>query len=139
MKSPSSPISSTNSPQSSSPGNNSPLKVVGVVAASTNKGGKAAAGVEIPWAASTSYTAGVSYVMNDSRKVYACITTGLSASSGGPTGTGSSCVDWIGWYYRGLPARHRPGVTVAELWRLCADSGYILGSREGYESACIHF
>lgn len=46
------------------------------------------------WAGSTSYAVG-NYRMNDSGKIYqvASITTGISAASGGPTGTGSGIVD----------------------------------------------
>lgn len=43
------------------------------------------------WAASTSYTAGV-YRANGAN-IYKCMTGGTSASSGGPTGTGSGITD----------------------------------------------
>ncbi len=44
------------------------------------------------WAGSTAYTVG-NIVYNDTAKVYVCVTAGTSASSGGPTGTGSSISD----------------------------------------------
>lgn len=62
-------------------------------------------GTAIPsaWAASTSYTAGASGVSNDSGKQYRCITTGTSAGSGGPTGTGADITDGTAhWKYIGL-------------------------------------
>lgn len=45
-----------------------------------------------PWQASTAYVIG-DHVVNDSGKVYVCDTAGTSASSGGPTGTGSNITD----------------------------------------------
>lgn len=44
------------------------------------------------WAADTAYTAG-DYVKNDGDKIYIADTSGTSASSGGPTGTGSNITD----------------------------------------------
>jgi hypothetical protein len=44
------------------------------------------------WVASTAYSEGA-LVTNDSAKVYVCRTTGTSAGSGGPTGTGSAISD----------------------------------------------
>ena len=46
----------------------------------------------LPWAASTAYVVG-DRVTNDSGKIYECDTAGTSASSGGPTGTGSNITD----------------------------------------------
>lgn len=45
-----------------------------------------------PWKASTAYAVG-DYVTNDSGKVYVCTSAGTSASSGGPTGTGTGITD----------------------------------------------
>jgi hypothetical protein len=51
------------------------------------------------WQSSTAYTVDT-LVTNDSGKVYICITAGTSASSGGPTGTGSSITDGTAaWMY----------------------------------------
>lgn len=44
------------------------------------------------WAASTAYSVG-DYVTNDSGKLYVCDTSGTSAASGGPTGTGANITD----------------------------------------------
>lgn len=51
------------------------------------------------WAGSTAYGLNA-LVLNDSGKTYVCITPGTSASSGGPTGTGSSISDGtVTWKY----------------------------------------
>lgn len=51
------------------------------------------------WAASTAYNKG-DLALNDSGKTYVCITVGTSASSGGPTGTGSNITDGTAhWKY----------------------------------------
>ena len=63
--------------------------------------------VTTAWAGSTGYqtgsaTAVASFVTNDSGKVYVCTVSGTSASSGGPTGTGSGIVDGsCTWNYIG--------------------------------------
>src|SRR5688572_16031778 len=44
------------------------------------------------WAGSTAYTTG-QYRMNDTGKIYVVTSGGTSASSGGPTGTGSGITD----------------------------------------------
>jgi len=44
------------------------------------------------WAISTAYVVGA-VVLNDTNKIYACVTAGTSAGAGGPTGTGSGIVD----------------------------------------------
>jgi hypothetical protein len=44
------------------------------------------------WIASTAYTAG-KLVLNDTDKIYECVTGGTSAGSGGPTGTGTNISD----------------------------------------------
>jgi hypothetical protein len=44
------------------------------------------------WIRSTFYIVG-DYCTNDTGKTYVCVTAGLSASSGGPTGTGSAIAD----------------------------------------------
>lgn len=52
-----------------------------------------------PWKASTAYAVGDT-ITNDSGKVYRCATAGTSASSGGPTGTGSGITDGTAvWNY----------------------------------------
>jgi uncharacterized phage protein gp47/JayE len=57
------------------------------------------------WVALTSYTVDSSVVTNDSGKLYACIQSGVSAASGGPTGTGSSIADGsCVWSYIGTGA-----------------------------------
>lgn len=59
------------------------------------------------WANTTAYTAGPAgvarhVVTNDTGKIYACITAGTSAGSGGPTGTGSNITDGTAhWAYVG--------------------------------------
>lgn len=54
-----------------------------------------------PWVASTAYEQGI-LVINDSNKLYYCRTAGTSASSGGPTGTGTAINDGtIVWAYVG--------------------------------------
>lgn len=59
------------------------------------------------WAATTAYVAtpGVrSVVTNDGGRSYICITSGTSAGSGGPTGTGSDITDGtVHWYFLGQP------------------------------------
>lgn len=56
------------------------------------------------WAATTGYTTtNPDFVTNDSGKLYECITSGTSAGSGGPTGTGSNITDGTThWQYKGL-------------------------------------
>jgi hypothetical protein len=44
------------------------------------------------WAISTAYVVGA-VVLNDTNKIYACVTAGTSAGAGGPTGTGAGIVD----------------------------------------------
>lgn len=46
----------------------------------------------VAWAASTAYAVGA-LALNDSGKSYICTTAGTSASSGGPTGTGTGIAD----------------------------------------------
>lgn len=46
----------------------------------------------ITWKASANFPAGA-HCINDSNKVYRCTTGGVSASSGGPTGTGGTITD----------------------------------------------
>ncbi len=54
----------------------------------------------VPWAASQAYVEG-DLVQNDSGKVYKCTNGGTSASSGGPTGTGSNIADnTVRWDYQ---------------------------------------
>ena len=54
------------------------------------------------WGSSTAYTAKTSWVINDTGKVYLCTTSGTSAGSGGPTGTGSDITDGTAhWTYIG--------------------------------------
>lgn len=51
------------------------------------------------WVNSTAYTVGV-LVLNDTNKIYECVTAGTSAGSGGPTGTGSAITDGtVVWNY----------------------------------------
>lgn len=53
------------------------------------------------WALSTAYSVGDRRT-NDAGKVYQCITAGTSASSGGPTGTGTDITDGgVHWTYIG--------------------------------------
>lgn len=55
-----------------------------------------------PWVATRPYAVG-NQVTNDSNKVYICVTEGTTASSGGPTGTGSGIADGtVVWDYVGL-------------------------------------
>jgi len=56
------------------------------------------------WAGTTAYsTSGPDFVSNDGGKLYQCVTSGTSAGSGGPTGTGSGIVDGSAhWDYVGL-------------------------------------
>jgi hypothetical protein len=44
------------------------------------------------WVLSTAYVVG-SVVLNDTDKIYACVTAGTSAGAGGPTGTGTAIAD----------------------------------------------
>lgn len=57
------------------------------------------------WAATTAYSATVgarSVVLNDNGRAYICITSGTSAGSGGPTGTGTDITDGtVHWRYLG--------------------------------------
>lgn len=54
------------------------------------------------WLPSTAYTSGVSIVKN-AGNVYTCSLTGVSAPSGGPTGTGTGIVDGTAeWDFQGL-------------------------------------
>lgn len=54
------------------------------------------------WAATTAYTTKTSWVINDTGKLYLCTTSGTSAGSGGPTGTGSDITDGSAhWTYIG--------------------------------------
>jgi hypothetical protein len=54
------------------------------------------------WAASTAFAVG-QMVNNDTGKVYKCVTAGTSASSGGPTGTGTGISDGtVTWDYYGV-------------------------------------
>lgn len=51
------------------------------------------------WIASTAYVVG-DLVKNDTTRIYECVTAGTSASSGGPTGTGSAISDGTAsWNY----------------------------------------
>jgi hypothetical protein len=51
------------------------------------------------WIISTAYTVGV-LALNDTNKIYECVTAGTSAGSGGPTGTGSAITDGtVVWNY----------------------------------------
>jgi hypothetical protein len=51
------------------------------------------------WVNSTAYAVGV-LVLNDTNKIYECVTAGTSAGSGGPTGTGSAITDGtVVWSY----------------------------------------
>lgn len=50
-----------------------------------------AAGVSA-WQSATAYAVGA-YVTNDTSKAYVCVTAGISAASGGPTGTGDAIAD----------------------------------------------
>jgi hypothetical protein len=53
------------------------------------------------WQASTAYALG-QHIINDSGKVYLCVTAGTSAGSGGPTGTSSGITDGsVSWNYVG--------------------------------------
>lgn len=55
--------------------------------------------ISMPWPAAHNVVAG-EYVTNDSGKVYRCTTGGLTASSGGPTGTGATISDGTAvWAY----------------------------------------
>lgn len=70
------------------------------------------------WAGSTAYALGASRT-NDGGKVYRCTSAGTSASSGGPTGTGTSISDGTCvWDYVGTPS-------VATLFDARANSGSI--------------
>lgn len=61
------------------------------------------------WAISTAYAVPGHVVINDSGKAYALVTAGTSASSGGPTGTGSSITDGTCvWQYIGTQAAFLP-------------------------------
>jgi hypothetical protein len=56
------------------------------------------------WAADTAYLAG-HLRLNDTDKIYECVTAGTSAGSGGPTGTGSGITDGTAvWNYLGPKA-----------------------------------
>lgn len=56
------------------------------------------------WTASTAVALGIQRT-NDSGKIYTCIQAGTTASSGGPTGTGSSITDGTAkWAYAGQSA-----------------------------------
>lgn len=55
----------------------------------------------VAWAATTAYDEGF-LVTNDSGKLYLCITAGISAGSGGPTGTAADITDGtVHWMYAG--------------------------------------
>lgn len=57
------------------------------------------------WVLSTAYTVPGRLVTNDSGKIYELVTAGTSASSGGPTGTGTSITDGTCvWKYIGVKA-----------------------------------
>lgn len=61
-------------------------------------------GTPVAWAPSTAYvaTAGARSVVTNGGRAYICITAGTSASSGGPTGTGTDITDGTAhWYYLG--------------------------------------
>jgi hypothetical protein len=51
------------------------------------------------WGADTDYEVG-NLVLNDTDKIYVCVTAGTSAGAGGPTGTGSGISDnTVEWDY----------------------------------------
>lgn len=61
-------------------------------------------GTATAWAASTSYSAtpGSRSVVTNVGRAYICITSGTSAGSGGPTGTGTDITDnTVHWYFLG--------------------------------------
>lgn len=65
-----------------------------------------------PWTATRNYTVGAA-VTNDGGKVYRCTTGGVAASSGGPTGTGTSIADGAAvWQYIGADIASIGGMTV---------------------------
>jgi len=56
------------------------------------------------WLPNTVYPAAAFSIVNNDGKSYVCIGSGTSASSGGPTGTGSSITDGTAtWQYQGVP------------------------------------
>lgn len=56
----------------------------------------------VAWQASHAYTALTDWCINDTGKMYLCTTSGTSASSGGPTGTGANITDGTAhWTYIG--------------------------------------
>jgi hypothetical protein len=64
-------------------------------------------GTPVAWAPTTGYVATVgarSVVTNDGGRAYICITTGTSAGSGGPSGTGTDITDGAAhWRFLGAP------------------------------------
>lgn len=79
------------------------------------------------WAASTSYSPIGKHVTNDSGKVYALITAGVSNSTGGPTGTGSSISDGsAAWKYVGRSIY--PDELYVKACGVFADSGQFLAA-----------
>jgi ABC-type amino acid transport system permease subunit len=55
------------------------------------------------WAASTTYSVGQQVTNDTGPRVYECIVQGISAGSGGPTGTGTAITDGgVTWRYMGL-------------------------------------
>ncbi|RWB98848.1 MAG: hypothetical protein EOQ56_19125 [Mesorhizobium sp.] len=65
------------------------------------------------WAISTAYVVG-QLVLNDTDKIYECVTAGTSAGAGGPTGTGSAIADnTVVWDYLSPKAVFSAGPTLA--------------------------
>jgi hypothetical protein len=64
------------------------------------------------WVGSTAYVVGA-LVLNDTNKIYECVTAGTSASSGGPTGTGSAITDGtVVWNYLAPKAEFSAGANL---------------------------
>lgn len=81
------------------------------------QGGAWAAGVtgtSAAWAANAAVTVGVQ-VTHDSGKVYVCDTAGVTAASGGPSGTGTNIVDGTArWDYVGPVSANAIGPSLAD-------------------------
>jgi hypothetical protein len=82
------------------------------------------------WQASTAYVIG-DVVINDDGKVYTCDTDGTSASSGGPTGTGSNIADGTTrWDYTST-------IKALSFATTTGDAGY--GTYHGFVTSGGHF
>lgn len=75
---------------------------------------KIPAGTRAPWAANTAVVVGVRCV-NDDGKVYECDVAGVTAASGGPTGTGTNITDGTAqWDYVGVEDTTAIGPSLAD-------------------------